>query len=165
MFKCSLPVLTAAMMWCGSALAQHGAAPDSKFPDPSLTGPPIAWTTDMSADEESAFTESPGLGHADFTLERATLRFSWKVTFSKLIGKVTGVRIYGPQTPGGNAGVLVDLGGGGLTSPVEGFAVLNDGQLRYLVTDRMYINVTTTKYPAGEIRGQLQRVRPKAATQ
>ena len=158
--KCAT-VLIGLIMLGGSAWAQHGGAPAAKYPDPSLTGPPISWTTDLSADEESAFTESPGIGHADFTLDRATLKFSWKVTFDKLIGKVTGVRIHGPQTPGGEAGVLIDLGAGGLSSPVQGFAILNDGQLRYLVTDRMYIQITSTKYPAGEIRGQLQRVRPK----
>jgi hypothetical protein len=38
--------------------------------------------------------------------------------------------------------------------------VLADGQLKYLLNSRMYVNITTGKYRDGEIRGQLQRMRP-----
>ena len=31
--------------------------------------------------------------------------------------------------------------------------ILTDGQLRYLLTDRLYVNITTQKYKLGEIRG------------
>ena len=59
--------------------------------------------------------------------------------------------------------MLVDLGGKGLTSPIEGSSILNEGQLEYLLTDRMYVNILTKKYPGGELRGQLARLRPTTA--
>lgn len=135
----------------------------SKFPDPSLTGLPINWFANLASEEESWAVDSKGVGRADFTLERESMRFSWTVTYKDLTSPAIRVAVHGPQTPGGEAGVLVDLGGGGVQSPVKGSTILNDGQLRYLTTDRFYINITTPKYAKGEIRGQLQRVRPTAS--
>jgi hypothetical protein len=123
-------------------------------------GPPISFYADLSADEQSAITESPGAGRVEFTLDRPTLRLSWKLTYNVLTTPATGVHIHGPQTPGGNAGVLVDLGGNGLKSPIAGSAILDGGQLEYLLTGRMYVNLHTTKYPEGELRGQVMRQRP-----
>lgn len=148
----------------GAAWAQHTPAVKRDFSDPSQTGPPISWFTNLSAAEMSWTVDSPGAGRADFVLDRETMKFSWTVTYQKLTSPAVRVAIHGPQTPGGEAGVLIDLGEGGDASPIKGSAILNDGMLRYLVTDRFYLMITTTKNKTGEIRGQLQRVRP-AATQ
>jgi hypothetical protein len=114
----------------------------------------------MSADEESATVDSPGNGRADFTLERETLKLSWRVTFEGLTGPVTAAHVHGPQRPGVDAGVQFDVAGGGKTSPIEGSVVITDAQLEYLLSGRSYINLHTAKYPNGEIRGQLRRVPP-----
>ena len=79
-----------------------------------VNGPPIHFAAELNADEESAVTESPGVGHADFTLDRKTLKFSWKLTFKNLTSPPTGAAIRGPQTPGGEAGVLYDMSPGGV---------------------------------------------------
>ena len=120
---------------------------------------PIRFAADLSADEESAPTESPGTGHADFTLDRATLKFSWVVTFDKLSSPLTEAVVRGPQKPGTNAGVLFELGPKTAKSPIKGSTVINDGQLEYLLAGRMYVNLHTTKWKDGEIRGQIHRVR------
>jgi hypothetical protein len=120
---------------------------------------PIHFAATLSADEESAPTESPGAGRIDLTLDRATLTLSWVLTYKGLPSEVTGVHIRGPQRPGTNAGILFDLGKSGLRSPIKGSAVLNDGQLEYLLAGRMYVNIATTKYKDGELRGQIQRQR------
>jgi hypothetical protein len=39
--------------------------------------------------------------------------------------------------------------------------VLTDAQVEYLVTGRFYVNIHTVKYPAGELRGQINRVPPR----
>ena len=150
----------------GAAFAQAPPKPDMSCayfsPDPNdRDGPPIFFYADMSADEESAETESPGKARADFTLDRATLKFKWKVTFEKLTSAPTALNIHGPQTPGGEAGILFDLAPKGVKSGVEGETELNDGLLGYLVQDRMYVNLKTAKYPAGELRGQVRKARPK----
>jgi hypothetical protein len=132
----------------------------SPIPD-DRSGPPIAFYADLSADEESAVTESPGVGRVDFTLDRATLNFKWTLSYRGLTSPPTAAHIHGPGSPGGEAGILLDLAPKGLSSGVAGTTTLNDGLLAYLVQDRMYVNLHTTKYPGGELRGQIQKTRPK----
>jgi hypothetical protein len=127
----------------------------------NVDGPALEFFTDLAADEESAVTDSPGIGHAEFVLDRKTLRLTWKITYSGLTAAPTSISLHGPQTPGGNAGVLLDLAPKGMKSPLEGAAIINDGQLEYLLTGRIYINLFTTKYKEGELRGQIKRRRPE----
>jgi hypothetical protein len=123
-------------------------------------GPPIHFVAQMSADEQSAYTESPGIARAEFVLERATLRLSWTLTYSGLTSAPIGVGIHGPQAPGGNAGVLIEMGANGVRTPLKGSAILTDGQLEYLLTGRTYVNLRTQKYKLGELRGQIMRLPP-----
>jgi hypothetical protein len=127
-------------------------------------GPPIHFFADLSADEQSAVTDSPALGRADFLLERATMKFSWTVTFRDLTSAPTAAGLHGPQTPGGNAGLLIDIAKSGLQSPISGSAIITDGQLDYLLTGKMYVNIRTIKFDLGELRGQIMRKRPGEVT-
>jgi hypothetical protein len=131
-------------------------------PDPEdRSGPPINFFAVLSADEESAVTESPGVGRVDFVLDRRTLKLSWKVSFRKLTSAALGMHVHGPQTPGGEAGILFELApAGALRDGFAGFKVLDDGLLGYLVQDRLYVNLHTRRYPAGELRGPVRKVRP-----
>jgi hypothetical protein len=125
--------------------------------------PPVRFYADLSADEESSTTVSGGTGRADFSLDRTTLRLSWRVTYGHLTSAIIGAAVHGPQRPGTNAGVHLDLGGKGLATPLSGSAVLSDAQLQYLLAGRMYVNIRSKKYPDGELRGQIQRVARSAA--
>ncbi|NBX40490.1 MAG: CHRD domain-containing protein [Gammaproteobacteria bacterium] len=117
----------------------------------------VATITD---DEQSVPTESPGSGIAEFRLERATLKLSWKITYKGLTSKPISIGLYGPENVGANAGRVVDLGINGLSSPIQGSAILSDGVLSYLVTGRTYVNLHTVRYKDGELRGQVRRIRP-----
>ncbi len=123
---------------------------------------PIQFYADLSADEESAPTESNGRGRADFTLERDTMRLSWVVTYTGL-GQVLGAQIAGPQRVGVNGAQIFDLGKTGLKSPIRGSVVMTDGELQYLMERHLYVNITTARYKDGELRGQIERVPPKPA--
>ena len=159
---CCLIVFASAVPACAQS-STPGKPPAVQVVKDATEGPPIVFYADLSADEESAETYSPGIGRFECALERKTLKLTWKVTYQKLTSPVIGAGIHGPQSPGAEAGVLVDLGGKGLTSPIEGSSILNEGQLEYLLTDRMYVNILTKKYPGGELRGQLARLRPTTA--
>jgi hypothetical protein len=137
---------------------------DISFAD-DAAGPPIHFYADLSADEQSAVTDSPALGRADFILERATLRFSWVVTYSDLTSAPTAAGLHGPQTPGGNAGLLIDISETGLGSPIKGSKIITDGEVDYLLTGKMYVNLRTAKFDLGELRGQIMRKRPSEVEQ
>lgn len=120
----------------------------------------IIFRAALSDEDQSVPTESPGKGMAEVRLERETLKLTWKVTFQDLTSPPTIAGLYGPENVGGNAGQVVDLAANGvIKSPLEGSAILSDGVFQYLITGRVYVNIHTTKYKDGELRGQLRRVR------
>jgi hypothetical protein len=146
--------LLAWLMWCTVCAA---AAPP---PEASEAGT-ISFCAALSPDEESAPTYSPATGLGRFTLRRSDLELRWEVVFQNLTSPLLSANVHGPQRPGANAQVLFPLAPpGALASPIRGSLILNDGQLEYLLTGRMYLNFSTRNYPEGELRAQIQRIRP-----
>jgi hypothetical protein len=108
----------------------------------------------MGKDEVPA-NNTTGSGTATVTLDTATKTITWDVTYSGLTGDALMAHIHGPAAPGANAGVEVDLGKGGVKSPITGKATLTDAQIADLEAGKTYINVHTAANKGGEIRGQL----------
>ena len=158
-------VLSAGFHAAGPAAAQSVAAqPAAAAAAPAnLHLGPVLFQADLTADEQTATVNSPGRGRAEFSLDRATLRFSWKVTYGRVTSRVLGVSVNGPQRPGTNAGVQIDLAPRGPAPALQGSAVLTEAQLDYLLAGRMYVNLRSARYPDGELRGQIQRVPLTAA--
>ncbi len=156
-------IMTACISFAAPASAQTVDEKGNYFsPDPDDTrGPPIHFFANLSADGESAVAKSPGVGRVDFMLDRPSLRLSWTLTYRNLTSPAIGVHIHGPQTPGGEAGIMFDLAPQGMHSPLTGSVVLNDSDLIYLLQDRLYVNLKTAKYKEGELRGEVRRARPK----
>jgi hypothetical protein len=113
--------------------------------------------TTMNAASEVPATTSTGTGAATITLDPATNKITWNVTFSGLTGPATAVHIHGPAPAGKNAGVMIWLSTKGqtATSPVTGSGDLTAAQVSDLTNGQCYVNVHTTANPGGEIRGQL----------
>jgi hypothetical protein len=120
----------------------------------------IEFCANLSPDEQSAPTYSNGVGRADFVLQRSDLKFSWKITFSGLTSRPLEANLHAPQRIGSNTGVQFALAKPPVKSPINGSLVLTGGQVEYLLTGRMYVNITTEKYKDGELRAQIQRIRP-----
>ncbi len=99
-------------------------------------------------------TTSAGTGTAMATLNTATRRLSWDVTYSGLSGPAKAAHIHGPAAPGKNAPVVVPFTGT-LASPIKGSKVLTAAQVSSLEAGDDYVNIHTAQHPAGEIRGQL----------
>ncbi|MGQ0722141.1 MAG: CHRD domain-containing protein [Candidatus Eiseniibacteriota bacterium] len=78
---------------------------------------------------------------------------SYNVTFGGLLAPETAAHIHGPAAPGVNAGIIFPFA---LGSPKVGvFGPLNATQLGYLTGGLLYVNIHTSLYPGGEIRGQI----------
>lgn len=117
----------------------------------------IIYTAVLTDEDQSTPTYSPGKGYAELRLERATLKLSWRITYQGLTSAPIAAGLYGPENVGANAGQVVDLGTRGLKSPIVGSTIISDGVLGYLTTGRVYVNIHTTRYRNGELRGQLRR--------
>ena len=113
------------------------------------------FNADLNAWNQTRLTESPANGMADFTLDLATLTLSWDVTFKGLISTPIAASLHGPSQPGANGLPFIDLAPNGIISPLRGSAVVNEAQVQYLLAGWTYVNITTEKWPYGEIRGQL----------
>lgn len=112
-----------------------------------------------------------GSGSVALTLSGSTLTFS-PGSYSGLSGTVTASHIHGPAGPGVNAPVLYSLVPTfittGATSGTIAGGVLNlvDGtggwtlaqQLSQLNSGQWYVNIHTTTFAPGEIRGQITLV-------
>ena len=134
----------------GAAISRAASAEDD-----------IIFAANLTPDDQSTPTESPGTGYAEVRLERATLKITWKVTYRGLTSKPIAAGLYGPENVGANAGQVVNLAARGLASPIQGSEVLSDGVFQYLITGRVYVNIHTTRYQDGELRGQLRRQRKR----
>ncbi len=120
---------------------------------------------EMSAANETKYTESDATGYADFHLDLATLTLSWTITYKGLGGSMTTARLYGPAQPGANGAIIRDLAPAGAASPLKGSVVITEAQVQYLLYGWTYVNLTTARYPKGEIRGQLDVRPPREVTQ
>lgn len=126
-----------------------------------MLGAPILADTMYMASlraEGSAF--SPASGYATFRLSGDEKTGVLKFVYSNLTTPETSAHIHGPADPGQNGGILFDLD----TSPKQAdgsfeWQFTNVGAVTVpqiigaLKTGRLYINIHSSRYPAGEIRG------------
>jgi hypothetical protein len=100
-----------------------------------------------------AGTGSPGIGSAVLAYDTATKALTWSITWSGLVGSPTLMHFHGPALPSQNAGVQV--GTGVVGPPVIGNAILSAAQEADLLAGLWYLNLHTTAFGGGEIRGQV----------
>jgi hypothetical protein len=115
------------------------------------------FTADLKGSSEVPSNTTTGTGSATVTLDSASNKITWNVSFSGLTGAATAAHIHGPAPVGKNAGVLVWLSTKGktATSPLSGSATLTAAQASDMMNGLLYVNVHTAANPGGEIRGQL----------
>jgi len=120
-------------------------------------------TIDGAQANAGAGTGSTGTGSATMIFEDSTNEFSWDVQWSGLTGPAILAHFHGPASPTENAGVEIDIAGGGaLTNPASGSAILDADQASDLLAGLWYINIHTVEFLGGEIRGQVERADPPA---
>lgn len=110
----------------------------------------------LSGTQEVPPNTSGGSGKAELQVDTSTYKARWRVTHSGLSGPATAAHIHGPAAPTANAGVVVPFTGD-LNGTITGEATLTPAQYADLAAGLYYVNVHTTRSPAGEIRGQLKK--------
>jgi Cu/Zn superoxide dismutase len=120
---------------------------------------PVLMQTSLSgARERPTPAITSGIGSAGFTLAGRQLRFN--ITYSGLTGPATAAHIHGPGTAEEAVGVLINLapfhdGPFGAAGSFSGTVTLSEQQLAWVIDRLTYVNIHTTQYPGGEIRGQI----------
>lgn len=115
--------------------------------------------------QEVPANASPATGYGTVLLNDAenqiTVNFSW----SGLTASATAAHIHGPASPGFNASPIFTLAGitGTSGSIAEQTFSISPSQVADLKEGLHYINIHSSTYPGGEIRGQLMLV-PEPAT-
>ncbi|MCB1772803.1 MAG: CHRD domain-containing protein [Gammaproteobacteria bacterium] len=97
-----------------------------------------------------------GSGTALLQYDTTSRDLSWNVEWSGLSGSLTVAHFHGPANASQNAGVQVNfLDLGGSLNPSIGTTMLDAAQEVDLLSGLWYVNVHSTAFPAGEIRGQI----------
>jgi hypothetical protein len=102
-----------------------------------------------------------GTGTASIILDTDSNLLSWNVGWSGLSSPATLMHFHGPALPNQNAGVQVGIGVG--SNPAIGNAVISNQQETDLLDGLWYVNLHTTSFSGGEIRGQVTIV-PEPST-
>lgn len=116
----------------------------------SATVVPLSATLDGL--QETPPNASPATGSASMTLDTVANTLTMTLDFSGLLGTQNNCHVHGPAGFGVPAGVLVPLPLGTFTDQV--FAV-TDTIEGHILAGLTYINVHSTVFPGGEIRGQI----------
>lgn len=93
-----------------------------------------------------------GTGTAIVTFDDVTNLLSWNVSYSGLSAGVTAAHFHGPALPDQGAGIQVGIG---TANPAIGSATLSASQAADLLNELWYVNIHTSNFTAGEIRGRV----------
>ena len=119
----------------------------------------VKLTAQLNAANESPPTKSDGTGMATATLDTASRKLDFELTFWGLTGPATAAHFHGPAEAGKNAGVAVPIAKGGDPMPFKGSATLTPEQMADVMAGKWYVNVHTAENKGGEIRGQVLKAK------
>ena len=133
-------------------------------------------TASMNGANESPVNATTGSGTFTATLDTVTKVFTYALTFTGLSAVVNNGHIHGPAAPGVNSGATINFNTlpgatfsfGATAGTGTGTVVLSaataitatmsgDSLRKLLMAGLTYVNIHTTAFPGGEIRGQVLR--------
>jgi hypothetical protein len=113
----------------------------------------------MDGSQENPPNGSPGFGSFSGTLDDITGAITLGGAYSGMLANVTAAHIHGPALPGVNGPVILPLTtSGGTAGTLNGAGTYTALQIADLLAGKHYVNVHTSAFPGGEIRGQITAV-------
>lgn len=107
--------------------------------------------------QETPPNASPGFGYADVLIDDVALTMSVNGSFSGMVSNATDAHVHGPAGLGVPAGVVYGLtftpSSSGTVTGTSG--ALTSTQISNALAGLTYINIHTSAFPGGEIRGQI----------
>ena len=116
------------------------------------------FTVSLIGVQENPPVNSPGRGSCVLTLDTAETQITLSCTYSGLGSNASAAHIYTNGPVGVNGPVLFNLTGASGTSGTLTLAptAVTPAQVADLRAKRWYVNIHTTNFPGGEIRGQIK---------
>ena len=112
------------------------------------------FTAELNGTQQVPPAATSASGTGSFQLDPSTHMLSYKIEFSGLTSAETGTHIHGPAAAGSNAPIIFVIPAPG--SPKTGtVGPLTASQEADLIAGLWYVNIHSTIFPGGEIRGQL----------
>jgi Cu/Zn superoxide dismutase len=115
----------------------------------------------MTGSQQVPANSSTATGTVNVTYNKDTKNLTYTITWSGLTSAPTAMHFHGPAAAGANAAILIAVNGfpatvaGSVTGSVN-IASLPIGTAEAdLLAGKIYFNISTANYPAGEIRGQI----------
>ena len=110
-----------------------------------------------SGSQVSPSNNSTATGTISGTYNRNTNQLQYTVSWSNLSTAAGLVQVYGPAASGVNGTLMFSLAitTPGMSGSSTGTVTLSDAQETALLANNTYYTVSSTTYPAGEIRGQI----------
>lgn len=119
------------------------------------------FTAYLTGAQEVPPVATTATGYARIFVNESAGTMSFTIVFNGLSSNQTASHIHAPAAIGANAGVAINLGAVGSTSgTITGSTTITPTQLSQLRAHLGYVNVHTSGFPGGEIRGQLGVQRP-----
>jgi hypothetical protein len=114
------------------------------------------WVFGIDGGQEVPPVVTTGSGNGIVNYNDISNLLEWNISWGDLMGATTLMHFHGPAAPGVNAGAVVNIGSiSGLVSPTIGSTTITDLQEADLIAGLWYVNIHSTLYPGGEIRGQV----------
>ena len=106
----------------------------------------------LSGAQEVPPADADATGTAIIVIVPAIDLVCWNLDWENVDGTVVAAHIHGPAAVGVNAPVLVPL----TVNPAQGCATDSDADAIAANPSNYYVNIHSTTFPGGAIRGQLQ---------
>lgn len=143
----------ASLLLAGAVALTACSKDETTTTDPNL----VKFTATINGTQEQPATPSTASGAFSATLDKTTRMLTYEVTFQGLTPMMGHIH---KGAPGTNGPVVVGFDNTAVkASPVKGTATLRQSFADSMMNGLTYVNLHTTAYPNGEIRGNVSMVK------
>ncbi|SFD58353.1 CHRD domain-containing protein [Chitinophaga sp. CF118] len=151
LLACSFVAITALLASCSKSDGYGGGGTTTNY----------NLSASLNSGNEVPSNPTSGTGTLSGTYNPSTYKVTYTLTWTGLTDVPIAMHFHGPALAGVNAGVEVPITGFASTASgtLSSSATFSVSQGTELTDGKMYVNIHTTAYPNGEIRGQISAVK------